>query len=136
MRLEPACVSMSATCADSTSVGSRCRIARLGVGVDLHAVQLEQPGDHARRRGSAARCAARSGVSPSSAATIAFETKFLAPRTVIVARQRVATVDVQQIGHRTIVSHRRACSRPHPPGTPRAGAKPSHDCAGVYFFLA
>ena len=63
-------------------VGSMHELALVGVLRDAHAVELEEAGDDPDVA-DLRDVAQPQGVSPSRAATIAFETKFFAPRTVM-----------------------------------------------------
>ena len=74
----------------------------------LGAVQLEQARHDGRHRGSGGRWSSRLGSSPSSAATIALETKFLAPRTEMVPVRGVPPWTVRTSFTAAILALRRA----------------------------
>src|SRR5450830_262206 len=82
MRLEPACASMSATWALSTSVGSSAMTPAASSEVTRTPCSSSRPRTTLTSRIRGTLCSSL-GPSPSSDATIALETKFLAPRTVI-----------------------------------------------------
>src|SRR5450830_1090872 len=82
MRLAPACASMSATWALSTSVGSSAMTPAASSEVTRTPCSSRSSRTTATSRIRGTLCSSI-GPSPSSDATIALETKFLAPRTVI-----------------------------------------------------
>ena len=105
IRLEPACASMSATCARSTLLGSRSSTPSRGLdSVTWTPCSSSRPVTTVTSRicGTFSR---RLGSSPSSAATIALETKFLAPRTVIVPARGVPPWTVRTSVTATILAY-------------------------------
>src|SRR4051794_27512782 len=80
MRLEPACASMSATCALSTLVGSRTSSPSSGPPLTWTPCSSSRP-DTIRTSAISGTPRSRLTPSPSSEATIALDTRFLAPRT-------------------------------------------------------
>ncbi len=89
IRLEPACASMSATWAmlDVAGVEHQLAVAEL-LAPPVTPCSSSRPVTTATSRISGT-LRSRLGLSPSSAATIALETKFFAPRTVMVPRSGV-----------------------------------------------
>ena len=119
IRLDPACASMSATCARSTLLGSRSSTPSRGLAsVTWTPCSSSRPVTTVTSRicGTFSR---RLGSPPSRAATIALETKFLAPRTVIVPVRGVPPWTVRASVTATILDYD---GRPARQGTMRTPA--------------
>src|SRR5690606_12024378 len=118
MRLEPAWASMSATCADSTLEGSRSRTPASGSDFTATPCSSSSPVTTPTSR-ICGTLRSTLGDSPSNDATIAFDTKFFAPRTVIVPSSGVPPLTYST----SFMSPGRPLAKPMVGGAPRARAR-------------